>query len=114
MVCTIVPTKLLDIAIDEVVLVSVVVVTPDWIAALVGRHTTYHILVEPLGTHAYRKRDALMIALVGARATLKQESASVSRGVLGMIVPCQFATNMTLCASSVTTGSVFAAKRATM
>ena len=55
-----------------------------------------------------------MIAPVVVSATLKRESASVSLGVLGMIVPCRFVTNMIHCVSSATTRNVFVAKRATM
>ena len=114
MVCTIVPTKLSDIAIDEVVLAFVVVATPGWIVALADQPTIYHIPGELLGTLVYRKRDALMIALVVVSATLKRESASVSLGVLGMIVPCRFVTNMIHYVSSATTRNVFVAKRVTM
>ena len=69
---------------------------------------------ERLGTLVYRKRDVLMIALVVVSATLKRESASVSLGVLGMIVPCRFVTNMIHYVSSATTRNVFVAKRVTM
>ena len=111
--CTIVPTRPLGIATDEVGLVFVAVGTQDSTVVRAVQHTTVLLPRGLRAIAAFKNVAVQTIVLVVDGVILRPGSVSVSLGVLGKTVAPLFASNMTSYASSATISSAVVARRGT-